>query len=89
MLIAGVMVLLRKRAHAAATSLGIMLLAVAVLTYGFRVLANLGNYGELTNTLKDVAVAGGAFILAGTLPLENRAVVATQSVSETETVPSV
>lgn len=77
------MILIKKRARWAATALGIMILAIAVLTYAFRVAAHVGNIGELTNTLKDVAVAGGAFILAGTLPSENRSVVAPQPLGET------
>lgn len=72
LLIAGVMILAKKKARTAATALGIMIFGVAVLTYAFRAAAGGGNYGELTNTLKDVAVAGGTLILAGTLPCEDQ-----------------
>ena len=33
--------------------------------------AHLGSFGELTNTIKDVAVAGGTLVLAGTLPFSD------------------
>ncbi|HEX3438073.1 MAG TPA: hypothetical protein VHT24_14995 [Pseudacidobacterium sp.] len=68
LLVSGVMILIGKRARSAATALGAMILIVAVLTYAFRVAAGVANNGEFINTLKDVAVAGGAFILAGVLP---------------------
>jgi hypothetical protein len=82
LLTAGVMILIKKRARAAAMALGVMILAVAALTYAFRVAGHVGNLGELINTLKDVAVAGGAFILAGILPFETRSVVAPQLFGE-------
>lgn len=34
--------------------------------------AHLGNYSALTNTMKDVAAAGGAFILIGTFSFNQR-----------------
>lgn len=73
MLIGGTMILAKKQQPVAAATLGIMLLSVAVLTYGFRAAAHLGSYSELTNTVKDVAVAGGLLVLAGILPSEKRA----------------
>lgn len=76
MLVAGLMILIQKRARAAATVLGIMILVVAVVTYAFRIVGHADNLGELINTLKDLAVAGGALILAEALPCESRSVVA-------------
>jgi hypothetical protein len=51
-----------------------MITVVAVLTYAFRMAAHLGGFGELTNTIKDVAVAGGGLVLAGTLPFSDEQV---------------
>jgi uncharacterized membrane protein len=82
LLCGGVMILIRKRERGAAMALGVMILAVAALTYVFRLRANDGNLGELINTLKDFGVAGGAFILAGILPFEQRSVVAAQPFGE-------
>lgn len=65
LLAAGVMILSGWRARGAAVALGAMVLAVAVCTYAFRMAGHVANVGELTNTVKDVAVAGGAFILSG------------------------
>jgi uncharacterized membrane protein len=70
--IGGSMILLRKRMDLAAASMGLMILFVAALTYAFRMAAHLGSYGELTNTMKDVAVAGGAMMLAGFAHPENQ-----------------
>lgn len=70
MLIGGVMIIARKKQSVTAAATGIMILSVAVLVYAFRVAAHLGSYSELTNTVKDVAVAGGLLVLAGVLPLE-------------------
>jgi uncharacterized membrane protein len=70
LLIGGTMMLIQIRPRAAGIALGVMILAVAVLTYLFRLEAHLGSYAELTNTIKDVALAGGALILAGSLPSE-------------------
>lgn len=71
LLCAGVMILIRKKATTAAWALGIMILAVAILTYAFRMAGHAANLGELINTAKDVAAAGGAFILAGILDRES------------------
>ncbi len=48
-----------------------MILLAAVLTYAFRMVAHEGSYCELTNTIKDAAVAGGALILAGFMRAES------------------
>lgn len=71
LLVAGMMLLAEKTGRRAAVTLGWMILVSAVATYLFRMLAHVGNLGELTNTLKDVALAGGAFVLAGTLDAES------------------
>lgn len=73
MVLGGAMILVKRKGPVAATALAIMILVVAVLTYAFRVLAHLGSYSELTNSVKDVAVAGGLLVLAGILPAENKA----------------
>lgn len=73
MLIGGAMIVVKKKRPVAAAALGIMILAAAVLTYALRLIAQLGSYSELTNTVKDVAVAGGLLVLAGLLTTESRA----------------
>lgn len=73
MVVGGVMILVKRKGPIAATALAIMILVVAVLTYGFRVIAHLGNYSELTDSVKDVAVAGGLLVLAAILPSEDQA----------------
>ena len=65
------MILAKKKPSAAAAALGLMILLVAVLTYAFRMVAHEGSYCELTNTIKDAAVAGGALILAGFMRAES------------------
>jgi uncharacterized membrane protein len=81
LLLGGAMILIGKRARLAATALGIMILLTVVLTYAFRVAAGLGNLGELTNMLKDIAVAGGALILSETFPpFTSHATTASQAV---------
>jgi heme A synthase len=73
MLIGGAMIVVKKKQPVAAAALGIMILAAAVLTYALRLIAQLGSYSELTNTVKDVAVAGGLLVLAGLLTTKSRA----------------
>jgi uncharacterized membrane protein YphA (DoxX/SURF4 family) len=68
LLATGGMILTGKRPQVAAITLGYLILMVTVLTYAFRTIAGLHNFGELTNMMKDVALAGGAFILSGTYP---------------------
>jgi hypothetical protein len=67
LLCAGAMILIRRNERAAAAALGAMILIATAVVYAFRVAGHGGSIGELTNTLKDVGVAGGAFILAGEL----------------------
>lgn len=65
LLVGGTMFLTRRKPREAATALGFMILVVAVLTYAFRMAAHMSSFSELTNTIKDVAVAGGALVLSG------------------------
>ena len=67
MLASGVMILIGKQARVAAMAAGLMILVVAIAAYAFRMAANGGDLGELTNTLKDIAAGGGALILSGLL----------------------
>jgi hypothetical protein len=55
------MIVVKRRERDAATILGAMILSVTVITYLVRMAAHVGNYGELTNTMKDVAVARSSF----------------------------
>lgn len=71
LLSAGVCILIKKEARAAAVVLGLMILVVAVCTYVFRAVGDQGNIGELMNTAKDIGIAGGALILSGKLPKGN------------------
>ena len=83
LLVGGGLVLVGKQARPAAIVLGITILAVAVLTYLFRVAANGGSYSELTNTMKDLGVAGGALMLAGILSAKSQVKSAPQPLGET------
>jgi uncharacterized membrane protein len=56
----GVMMLRKRHERLAACVLGFTVLIAAITTYLFRMYAHAGNFGELTNTMKDVALAGGA-----------------------------
>lgn len=68
LLLAGLSILFRKEARAAAAGFGIVILSVAVLAYMFRVIGHQGDVGELMNAAKDVGLAGGAWILARSVP---------------------
>jgi hypothetical protein len=59
--IVAMMIVVKRRERDAATILGAMVLSVTVITYLVRMAAHVGNYGELTNTMKDVAVARSSF----------------------------
>ncbi len=83
LLCGGVLILIGKSERDAAAMLGATILSVAATTYLFRMAAHLGNYSELTNTMKDVAVAGGAFILGGTFSFnQRRPAIASEAVDE-------
>lgn len=82
MLICGAMILFNQRQLLAAITLGWMILSVAALTYLFRLAAGEGSYGELTNTMKDLAVAGGALISARFLAGEDQRSAARKRESE-------
>ena len=67
LLAAGVCVLAKRNPGAAATWLGFVILGFAIGTYALRVMAHQGQIGELVNTAKDIGLAGGALILAGSM----------------------
>jgi len=67
LLAAGVCVLAKRNPGAAATWLGFVILGFAVGTYVLRAMAHQGQIGELVNTAKDIGLAGGALILAGSM----------------------
>lgn len=72
LLVTGILILTKRQPRTAATVLGFTILIIAVPTYALRMFAHFGNYGELTNTVKDIALAGGAF-LAGEITSRNQA----------------
>jgi uncharacterized membrane protein len=87
LIVGGAMILLQRKVTLSATCLGLMIVVVAALTYAFRMVARLGSYGELTNSIKDLAVGGGALIIAGSMqakdPLVSRTEVAGGSLQTT------
>lgn len=66
------MILVKQYERFATFVLGIIILVVALLTFGFRIVGQAASLGELTNMWKDLAVAGGAFVLAGAMPVRHR-----------------
>jgi uncharacterized membrane protein len=72
LLAAGVCVLAKRNFGGAATCLGFVILGFAIGTYALRVMAHQGQIGELVNTAKDIGLAGGAFILAGSMAKKGR-----------------
>jgi len=65
---AAVSIMIRKLGQLGATSLGIMFLLWVVLLHAPRVLASLHNGDEWSSAFVALAMSGGAFIVAGTLP---------------------
>jgi hypothetical protein len=79
----GVLTLIGKSERDAGAMLGATILSVAATTYRFRMDAHLGNYSKLTNTMKDVAVAGAAFILGDSFSFDqHRPAIASEVVDE-------
>ena len=72
LLAAGVCVLAKRNPGAAATWLGFVILGFAIGTYVLRAMAHQGQIGELVNTAKDIGLAGGALILAGSMAKTGR-----------------
>ena len=62
----------KKRARVAAMPLGAEILALAALTYAFRVAGHVGHLGELINTLKDVRGGWRRLYLGRDLTLRNQ-----------------
>ena len=81
LVIGGAMLLAKKRPAKSAIGLGLMLLVVTILTYALRMAAGQGSYSELTNAIKDIAVAGGALILAGLTKTEDPGLPASQPIA--------
>jgi uncharacterized membrane protein len=72
LLAAGISLLAKRNPGAALTCLGFVIVGFAIGTYALRVKAHQGRIGELVNTAKDIGLAGGAFILAGSMARKGR-----------------
>jgi len=68
---AGVAVLVNKKARTAASIVGILILLGPVIRFIPVVLADKNFGGDWTNFFKSLALAGGSFIIAGSIPRES------------------
>ncbi len=63
--ICAALTLVTRTAHQPMVILAVFIVLATLFTYGFRLLAHQGNTGALISTATDLAIAGGALILAG------------------------
>ena len=67
MIAVGVLVIINRKARIAATTLGIFLLVVNLLNYGYLLANNLHEPILWTAAMLNLAITGGVFILASSI----------------------
>lgn len=64
-LISAALIVVNRNAYRPVVILAVFIVLATLFAYGFRLLAHQGNTGALISTAKDLAIAGGALIVAG------------------------